>query len=42
MTQSLPFYLTPEDLEVLSMTDEEYTLLSWDFIKDVIGNYPWE
>ena len=37
MTQSLPFYLTPEDLEVLSMTDEEYTLLSWEFIKGVIG-----
>jgi hypothetical protein len=39
MTQSLPFYLTPEDLEVLSMTDEEYTPLSWEFIKDVIGIY---
>jgi hypothetical protein len=38
MTQPLPFHLTPEDLQILSMTDEEYTPLSWDFIKDVIGS----
>jgi hypothetical protein len=37
MAQSLPFDLTPEDLEVLSMTDNEYSLLTWDFIKEVIG-----
>jgi hypothetical protein len=39
---SLPFHLTPEDLVILSMTDEEYKLLSWEFIKGVIGNYVWD
>jgi hypothetical protein len=37
MTQPTPFHLTPEDLKVLSMTDEEYTPLTWEFIKEVIG-----
>jgi hypothetical protein len=34
---SQPFPLTAEDVAVLKQTDEEYTLLSWEFIKDVIG-----
>jgi len=35
--QVSPFHLTAEDHAVLSQTDDEYTLLSWDFIKSVIA-----
>jgi hypothetical protein len=32
-----PFHLTAEDRKVLQQTDDEYTLLTWDFVKSVIG-----
>jgi len=34
---SQPFHLTQEDKNVLDMTDEEYTLLDWEFVRHVIG-----
>jgi hypothetical protein len=30
-------HLTDRDRQVLALTDEEYTLLSWDYVKEAIG-----
>ena len=36
--QPAPFLVTDEDRAILSMTDDEYKPLSWDYIKSVIGS----
>ena len=36
-TEPPPFHLTEVDRQVLSQTDEEFTLHDWDDLKDIIG-----
>jgi hypothetical protein len=36
----LPFPLTRTDYNLLALTDEEYTPMSWEYCKEVIGKYP--
>lgn len=34
-----PFQLTAEDIANLKKTDDEYTLMTWEYVKEVIGRH---
>jgi hypothetical protein len=39
-TNNYAFPLTAIDREILAMKDEDFALVTWEDLKEIIGNYP--
>jgi hypothetical protein len=39
-TNNYAFPLTAIDREILAMKDEDFDLVTWEQLKEIIGNYP--
>ena len=39
-TNNYAFPLTAIDREILAMKDEDFALVTWEELKDIIGNFP--